>query len=294
MLKIINKEIRSIHRALPPEEIAETSLTWKKDIHKYSPWKSTGDGNYLIANQKTEANITVAGECSSTFDLAEVLIEESGLKEWDSLIGVSQRSGCGRRKRRWISPPGNLYVSVVLPKISAEWQNLATVLTGFCLSSALEDMGCSTAVKWPNDIVREGKKVGGILLREKNGRTVVGVGLNLISRPADESLQRDGAFPPGRLWEVPEEAAGPISAWEFLVLRFKKLYDSLAVAGETERFINIVQPRLAFLNEKILVLEPGKESPTRAVFTGIDNTGRAQFVINGQQRTLREAKILPI
>ncbi len=294
MLKILNQDINSTHRAMLPEEIEKVSPSWGKDIDKFSPWKSSDDNSYLIAGKQPESNITVAGECSSTFDLAEVLIEESRLGEWDSLIAVSQREGRGRRQRNWLSPPGNLYVSVVLPEIPSEWQTLASLLTGFCLSSALNELGCSTAVKWPNDILQNGKKVAGILIEQKNRQTVAGVGINLVTRPENELLEDDGAFPPGRLWESPGSSAiGPISAWEFLVIRFKKLYYSFVTEGGIEKFINTVQPRLAFINEEVLVLEPGKETPSRAVFAGINSSGFARFVINGREQILREAKILP-
>ena len=293
MLRILNRNINSTHRPMLPEQIEAVSPVWGKDIQKFGPWEFTEDESYLIAGEQLKSNITVTGECSSTFALADLLIDESSLGEWDSLIAVSQRKGRGRRKRRWISPPGNLYVSLVLPEIPTEWQTLGPLLTGFCLSSALNEMNCCTSVKWPNDILQNGKKVSGILIEQKKGHTVVGVGMNLVIQPENEQLYKAGAFPAGRLFESVGNAIGPISMWDFLVKRFKKLYYAFVDSGNVEKFINTVQPRLAFINKEVLISESGKEFPSRAVFTGIDSSGFARFLINGREQILREAKFLP-
>ncbi len=293
MLKILKRNIESLHDPLTPEQIVEISPPWKNDIEKFSPWESTAGGDYLTAGKQLESGIIVAGECCSTFDLADRLIGESELDEWESVIAVSQRAGRGRRKSHWISPPGNLYVSLVLPEIPAEWQTLASLLSGFCLSEGLNQLGCETAVKWPNDILQNRKKVAGILIEQKAGQTVVGVGINLINRPENQQLEGPGAFPAGCLWESAGRAVEPVSLWDFLVKRFKKLYYGYTDGGTVENFIDTVQPQLEFIEEEVMILEAGEVEATRAVFSGINSSGFARFLIDGQPKILRDAKILP-
>jgi BirA family biotin operon repressor/biotin-[acetyl-CoA-carboxylase] ligase len=104
-------------------------------------------------------------------------------------LAESQTAGKGRRGREWVSPFGhNLYLSVV-----REFNNGATALDGLSLVvglavvTALVDLGYSgLQLKWPNDVLLDGRKLAGILLEVSGDVTglchvVIGVGLNLRS-----------------------------------------------------------------------------------------------------------------
>ncbi len=99
-----------------------------------------------------------------------------------------QTGGHGRMGRRWISPAGNLYVSLCLEKIPPAQAGIYSFLAAVALMQAIEKLcpGLQMHCKWPNDLLINGKKVTGILL-ETDGvdRLIVGIGVNLI--PIDES-----------------------------------------------------------------------------------------------------------
>ena len=102
-----------------------------------------------------------------------------------------QRSGRGRRGRSWISPPGNLYVSVIL-RPACEARSVAQL--SFVAALAVHDLvdGLSPGrarCKWPNDVLVDGGKVAGVLLESALGPggrvdwVVLGIGVNLANHP---------------------------------------------------------------------------------------------------------------
>ncbi len=108
-------------------------------------------------------------------------LAQLGEKEGTVVIAASQVKGHGRLGRRWISPPGGLYISVILkPYISPSRLPVITLLSAVAVVRTIRGLTkLDTAVKWPNDIVIMGKKVGGILCEASKNTIIVGIGINL-------------------------------------------------------------------------------------------------------------------
>lgn len=110
------------------------------------------------------------------------------------IVADAQSGGRGRNGRVWSSPPGNLYASLLLidpapPRRAAELGFVASVALAAALREILSD-DCRLAIKWPNDILYDGAKLGGLLLESASlpdGRLacVAGIGVNCRSHPAD-------------------------------------------------------------------------------------------------------------
>jgi BirA family biotin operon repressor/biotin-[acetyl-CoA-carboxylase] ligase len=81
------------------------------------------------------------------------------------VIAETQTGGKGRLGRKWISPKGNLYLSVILrPNIPTYKAPLITLMGAVAVASAIRrTCGVQAAIKWPNDILISGKKVAGLL-----------------------------------------------------------------------------------------------------------------------------------
>ena len=96
----------------------------------------------------------------------------------DCLLALQQTRGKGRGVRVWESPPGGLYLSIISPSHS-----LLPFIAGI---SVIQILGLDNRLrlKWPNDIILDGKKVGGILCEDDDKSAVVGIGINMNNSPS--------------------------------------------------------------------------------------------------------------
>ncbi|MBF0182265.1 MAG: biotin--[acetyl-CoA-carboxylase] ligase [Magnetococcales bacterium] len=109
------------------------------------------------------------------------------------VVANGQTGGRGRLGRSWASPPGtNLYFSMVLrPELPLERVAMLTLLSGLALAECVTATGLEGArLKWPNDLLHGGRKLGGILSEmaargERARYVIIGVGLNVNGRAAD-------------------------------------------------------------------------------------------------------------
>lgn len=125
-------------------------------------------------------------ETNSTNDFADKLAE-NGCEEGTVVIADSQTAGTGRHGRIWFSPPGrNLYISVILKHpMHVPESGLLTLIAAVASCSTLNEfIPVKTFIKWPNDILCNERKLGGILtgLKSSGGlvkHAVIGIGLNI-------------------------------------------------------------------------------------------------------------------
>jgi len=107
------------------------------------------------------------------------------------LLAEHQEAGRGRLARTWTSPPGaGLTFSVLLRPVEVAGQRLGwlPLLTGLALVDAVREVSTtSCGLKWPNDLLLDGAKAGGILAETApDGAVVVGVGVNVAAAPPEE------------------------------------------------------------------------------------------------------------
>ena len=97
------------------------------------------------------------------------------------VVAEHQTAGRGRMGREWIAAPGDSLTFSLLWRFVAR-QNLSglSLTVGVAVVRALQKVGAGdTALKWPNDILRDGRKLGGILIELSGPAAVIGLGLNL-------------------------------------------------------------------------------------------------------------------
>ena len=130
------------------------------------------------------ATVVYQRETASTMDEAWRLAE-GGAPAGTMVLADRQSAGRGRQGRAWCSPDGGLYVTLVLrPRLPAS-QAACLVLEGACSLLAWLDSthGCRLDFHWPNDLVAEGRKVGGLLVElagplEEPRFYLLGLGVN--------------------------------------------------------------------------------------------------------------------
>lgn len=126
------------------------------------------------------------GEIDSTNSEAKRRIR-SGCQDGLVILAENQTAGRGRMGRKWLSLPGKgLYFSVVLfpVHLSIEQAVLLVPLTAVGVCRALEEFGIKIDLKWPNDLLYEGRKLGGILLEisgeaDRVRYAILGIGINV-------------------------------------------------------------------------------------------------------------------
>lgn len=145
-----------------------------------------------------------------------------------------QTAGRGRRGRHWVSPRGNLSATLLIdpgkPAGECAQLSFAAALAASDAVSALAP-GSSINVKWPNDVLAEGRKIAGILLESASsggaapGWLVIGIGINLAAHPPDTE------FPATSLPALGVTAPSPEDGLLHLAAGFAKWYDIWRVEG---------------------------------------------------------------
>lgn len=137
---------------------------------------------YLPTDYK--GDIFWAPALTSTNERAKELADK-GAAKGTVVIAETQTGGHGRRGRAWQSPPGGIWFSIILrPDIALLLASRTSILAAVILAEEINnETGLAAAIKWPNDILINGKKVCGILIElsaqlEEVNYIIVGIGIN--------------------------------------------------------------------------------------------------------------------
>ncbi len=133
--------------------------------------------------------VTYYPTLTSTMDVARQEAQQRAAEGTVVIVG-EQTAGKGRIKRTWLSPKGNLALSIILYPNVAHLPSLI-MLASLALVHSIETVtGLKSQVKWPNDVLVNGRKVCGILIESQvRGNTVdyaiIGIGVNVNLKTAD-------------------------------------------------------------------------------------------------------------
>ena len=211
---------------------------------------------------------------------------DAGAREGLVLIAQAQSAGRGRGGHSFYSPPGGLYMSILLrPEIGARQAVGLTAMAAVAAARAAERLcGVPITIKWVNDLWKNGKKVCGILteaaLDLESGMldyAVLGLGFN-VAAPADgwpEDL-RDVA---GALYDS-SPAPGARAA---LAAAFLNAFWPLYRAGPRSGYLDEYRRRQALTGQRVLVT-PRRGTPRAAQVQGIDDECKLVVRFDGESR----------
>ena len=149
----------------------------------------------IAASIKHQLNTRFVGQqlyyfpsLSSTMETANTMAKE-GATEGTVVIANEQTSGKGRSGNVWISPRGNLAISIIFKPQLNILPQLIMVASLAVVQTIRKATGIEAQIKWPNDVLIKGKKVCGILIENelKNNRVnfaVIGIGINVNLDPS--------------------------------------------------------------------------------------------------------------
>lgn len=129
------------------------------------------------------------------------------------VVADKQTRGRGREGRKWLSPAGGLYASVLvrdedLLEFASGDQNRANdlgaalpLIAGLAVADVAESFGASIEIKWPNDVLLSRRKLAGILCERKTDAkganvTAVGIGMNLVESPLETAAHLEEIVSP--------------------------------------------------------------------------------------------------
>lgn len=254
-----------------------------------------------------DAKLTIVDVTGSTND---DLLEagKQGAPHGTGLAARAQTAGRGRRGHKWDSTVGNLLLSIVLrPCVNpAKFSGLAAV-SGLAVLEALEKQGLANEIrlKWPNDLVARGRKLGGILVeaaRDNEGKpfAVCGIGVNVNYTPQevpDGGLAAIGLSDLNEsvptvnmlLDEVYHAVIDAVDAWAERLNAMEEDGGPLApVHGEYVTHLN-------WIGEHVIARSPAGDELARGIFKTVDGFGRACIETEGGLRSFHfeEALLRP-
>ena len=153
------------------------------------PWEITENLNTEFLGKRVYYFDTI----DTTQNFA-IKIASNGNENGTVIIAKKQKGGRGRMKRKWKSPIGGVWMSIIVhPKFDVSHTTLVPIATSLALCIAIEKiLKIKPELKWPNDLTLKGKKVAGVLVdasivSNKIENMVLGVGINFKIKPDELS-----------------------------------------------------------------------------------------------------------
>ncbi len=210
----------------------------------------------------------------STNLLAKQAGEENG-PHGALFVADEQTAGRGRRGRSWQSPPGaNIYFTILLrPDFSPDQASMLTLVMAHSVASAIRRLtGMGPCIKWPNDVLLEGKKVCGILTemsveREYIHYVVCGVGINVVPQDFPEGIREHATT-------VEAVYGQPVSKGvllQYVMEAFERDYDAFVAAGDLTPLLDSYNGMLVNRGRGVRVLDPKGE--WEGIARGINASG---------------------
>ena len=208
------------------------------------------------------AHLSYQEETTSTNALAKVA-GEGGAPHGSLYVADMQTAGRGRRGRAWTSPPGtNVYYSIMLrPSFAPDRASMLTLVMARSVACAIEKTtGLRTGIKWPNDIVINGKKVCGILTEMSAEQdyihyVVIGVGINVGLQEFPRELL-------DKATSLQAESGENVSRGELIqhcMECFEEDYECFAQAGDLSGLLDSYNQMLLNRDREVRVLDPRGE-----------------------------------
>ncbi|MBI3170650.1 MAG: biotin--[acetyl-CoA-carboxylase] ligase [Chloroflexi bacterium] len=197
-----------------------------------------------------------------------------GAKDFSLVVADEQTQGRGRLDRRWFTPKGSaLAMSLILRPTAPMRPHLSRTvgLAALSLADACLTLGLPPKIKWPNDILLDGKKTAGILVEtvwsgEEADSLVIGMGINvgMSAVPPAESLQ----FPATSLEDMLGKAPKREEVILFVLSSLLRWREQIGTDG----FIQVWEEKLAFRGE-IVQIHAGGEATVHGLLDGLESDG---------------------
>lgn len=257
----------------------------------------------ILSESEIKSSLSVAGtnvvnkiiyldEVDSTNTRAK-LEADKGAPDWSLVAADRQISGKGRRGRSFDSPAGvGIFMTLILkPDFAPSKASMLTLISGMAVCRGLQEMtGLDTMIKWPNDIVRNGRKICGILTEMSSemeciNYVVVGIGININNTKFPEDIADVATsvkLETGRTHRRSDIIA-------CVLKHLKKYYDIFLQTEDLSLLKDEYNSLMINAGKKVLVVQ-GAES-WEAVAKSIDDDGELIIEKNGQTSRVMSGEV---
>ena len=257
------------------------------DTEKLLPWEITRD----LKTQLIGKRVYYFEEIDSTQNFAQNIAADKK-ENGTIIIAEKQTSGRGRLDRKWTSPKGGIWFSLIIhPKFDVSSSTLIPILSAVALSKSIKSvLDIETEVKWPNDITMNGKKVAGVLV-DASFQTnsidylILGIGINfdIDAKKLEKRLTKTPNFYGIDSLRGKEDKTPPKTLLKEFLLQFEKNLFQLD-KGEKSKIIKEWTKRAAGIGKKITInTSNGKIS---GISQGIDNDGALKIKTRNETKKI--------
>lgn len=246
------------------------------------------------AARPTVENVLVYRRIDSTHACALRIIEQAEAEEvvlpTTLIVAAEQDRGLGRAGRSWFSPPGGLYLSWLVAKLAPETVAQLPMIAAAAAHEALVRLGIEGAViKWPNDLLVDGRKLAGLLFHARHGATtwaVVSVGINLKHAP---SIPGDDPKPTAAVADFLPDGDHRLWAESIVKVFTRELHNGIdSPAMQIARW----RVGLAHREGDEMVVRRGDGSEIRGRFAGLTDDGHLRLDADGTEHQISTGDVI--
>ncbi|QNM06893.1 biotin--[acetyl-CoA-carboxylase] ligase [Qiania dongpingensis] len=201
---------------------------------------------------------------------------EAGASHGTLVVAENQEAGKGRRGRSWSSPEkSGIWMTLIMkPEFPPSQASMLTLVAAMAVAEGVRSVtGLEAGIKWPNDIVVNGKKICGILTEmsaepDYINHVVVGIGINANMEEFPPDIREKATSLSLELGEKVSRAAVIAEVWNAFELYYDKFLENADLSSLREKY----EAHLLNRGKEVCVLDPKGE--WRGVARGIDRNGR--------------------
>ena len=238
--------------------------------------------NELLSRRKTKwiGKDTLCYETIDSTNAQAKRLAEAGYGDGTLIVADHQEAGRGRRGRSWETPAGtNIAMSLLLkPEINPNNASMITLVAALAVSKAITQItGEPAPIKWPNDIVMNGKKVCGILTEmsaqfDYVNHIVVGIGINVNIESFPEEIAETATSLRIETGKQISRAELIEAVWE----QFETVYEVYLQTQDLRNLVKEYDARLINMHRNVKVLDP--KEPFEGKAMGI--TPRGELMVD--------------
>ena len=200
------------------------------------------------------------------------------------IVTKNQTDGKGRRSNKWFSVPNkSLTFSIIINKYKIKNIQLLSIVPAIAIITAVKKISnLQCKIKWPNDIILNNKKIGGILIETKFDYIIIGIGLNVNEKQNELNMEIEKNASSLKINQTSIINLELLLANILNELEKKFDTETQTLISEWEKYCNHMSKKITFHENDNII---------SGVFTGINQNGQAIININNQTEFISSGTI---